>query len=655
MKISLESKKKILDFILDVNTDFLGYNDSLDDYASLKFLREIADIDEMPSSDDRYSTAAEDIYQHMVNNNDWEYSYLFTGILKVYDNDQTFTKLVETFLSPDYRVNEEEILFLASELNEFLLIDKLQLAIEDYSELGLPRFKIKESSEVIGLPLEIKKNDIIFFVKRYGDSIEKYNSYSKYFLLNEHQWDDYGCKTSFNLYYFDAQYRNDIGLVKIMHDSNEITLDIIGESFYTLNNNFCSLGQNEQFYINLVNLFPTNYLDILYAIGDCAFSTDKLDDFEKHSTFRSSLVRTDTAERTLRIIKHQINGYDLNNLFKFDYNFRPEYSKEPVKISFDFNQDDNILANRIYAVIGKNGAGKTQLLTSLPINISEEKKEYFEPKIPMFSKLITVSYSIFDRFKIPRKTTRFNYVYCGLKSPKGEFITDRGLLLRFHKNCEKIVKMERLEKWQSILQNFIDEDVLNQFIVPSKNHFLPKYKVEREIFNKVRNVLSSGQNILLYIITEITANIRFDSLILYDEPETHLHPNAISQLINTIYDLVHEFQSYCIIGTHSPLIIQELLSKNVYVLERNNNQPVIRRIGLESFGENLSVLTDEVFGNREIPKQYKKIIDEQVDRYNKSYEQIIESLQFDDRPLSLSVKLYIKSKFIRYDESNSID
>lgn len=146
----------------------------------------------------------------------------------------------------------------------------------------------------------------------------------------------------------------------------------------------------------------------------------------------------------------------------------------------------------------------------------------------------------------------------------------------------------------------------------------------------------------LYIITEIFAHIRFDSLILYDEPETHLHPNAISQLVNTIYELVDKFESYCILATHSPLIIRELLSKNVLVIERDGNVPSIRKIGIESFGENLTTLTEEVFGNRSVEKQHEIIIQEMVDD-GKSYEEIKSLLASDGLPLSLNVLMLIKS------------
>ena len=102
------------------------------------------------------------------------------------------------------------------------------------------------------------------------------------------------------------------------------------------------------------------------------------------------------------------------------------------------------------------------------------------------------------------------------------------------------------------------------------------------------------------------------------------------------------WKSYCILATHSPLIIRELPSKNVFVIERQGNSASIRRIGIESFGENLATLTEEVFGNKSVSKQYKKIIDELVGEFN-SFEEIVSLIESDGLPLSLNARLYIKS------------
>jgi len=325
------------------------------------------------------------------------------------------------------------------------------------------------------------------------------------------------------------------------------------------------------------------------------------------------------------------------------YCFKPSFSSDRLDVSFNFGNIDDF-SNRVYALIGKNGTGKTQLITSLPIHISEKKTDAFQPKIPLFSKVIAVSYSIFDTFKIPKKTARFNYVYCGLKNDKGEIMSEQGQIQRFHNTWKKIESLERINQWRRVLLNFLDEAVISEFIVIRENitSRKNKYKVSLEGFRKARRKLSSGQGIILYVMTQIVANIRFDSLLLFDEPETHLHPNAITKLMNAIYSLVNEFESYCILATHSPLIIRECFSRNVFIMEKHENTPSIRKIGLESFGENLSILTDEVFGNKETESQYKKIIQSLAEK-RMSFNDIVEYIESDGVPLNLNAKIYIKS------------
>jgi ABC-type multidrug transport system ATPase subunit len=645
MTISLDSKKSIYRILIQTNTPFI--DDNYNGYSStnFEFLKNIWNLSGMPSEDSRYSDAEGDIYQHIINNNDWDIDYLFEQRLKLYEDDKNFIKFLETVISPIYRSTDMEIIGLVVQINDILDKDRLQLSIYEYAENGLPIYRVFAKEDVENIPLEIKKNTIVFLVQRYSEDITHLtNKYNSYFLLRERRWDDYTNKTSFYLYYMSEKGTISFGIVKIMVKGEPITIDVISKEFYMLPPEYCSLGQGDNYYFELRTLFPNSFKDVLFALGDSALFPSKLEEFENLGGFKNSLIRGDEAERTLRLIKYKLEERDLSQLFTFSYKFKPKYSNDEISIGFNFN-NDKILADRIYAIIGKNGTGKTQLLTSLPTNISENNSEHFHPFVPMFSKMITVSYSIFDKFDIPRKTSSFNYVYCGLKDEKGNILDEKKLVARFHKTWKKIEGLERINKWRTILANFIEPEVLDEFLV--KRETITSYHNQHEVsitgFNKVKDYLSSGQNILLYIITEITANIRFDSLLLYDEPETHLHPNAISQLINTIYELVEEFQSFCIIGTHSPLIVQELISKNVYVMEREGNIPLVRRIGIESFGENLTTLTEDVFGNKEIPKQYKRIIDEQIE-YGKNFEDIVSMIQYDDVPLSLNAKLYIKSR-----------
>ena len=150
--------------------------------------------------------------------------------------------------------------------------------------------------------------------------------------------------------------------------------------------------------------------------------------------------------------------YNSKNLYSFKYKFQPKFAENELEVDFDFD-NNSVIPNRIYAIIGKNGTGKTQLVTTLPIYISNKKDDVFTPKTPLFSKVIAVSYSSFDRFEIPKKTAEFNYVYCGLKDENGKRLEEEELILRFQKSYEKISEQSRIEIFKKTIGEFIEEKI----------------------------------------------------------------------------------------------------------------------------------------------------------------------------------------------------
>ena len=51
-----------------------------------------------------------------------------------------------------------------------------------------------------------------------------------------------------------------------------------------------------------------------------------------------------------------------------------------------------------------------------------------------------------------------------------------------------------------------------------------------------------------------------------------------------------------LISTHSPVVLQEVLSRCVWMLRRTRTWSTVERPALETFGESAGVLTREVFG-----------------------------------------------------------
>lgn len=649
MIISRDIRKRLFDIILSSEAPFHFFD--YDKGGYIPFLQEIWDLKFMPSEDHRFGDAERDIYQHTVNNDDWELDYLFIDRLKLLEDNDVFIRFLETFLKPNYQASPESSFAYLEAFNRLLKSDNVALVTIGY-EGDYPIFSLAELDD-IDHPLDLPRNTIPFYVfndlrfrikSSYHNSLTTHHLHNKpekfFFLVQNSGWNDYGFVTGYSLNLRNGDRTIMIGYVKIGVTDHDDTADVLPNEFTQLDTQFCSLGQTIGYYEKLSEESGHYFNSILYALKDCAFFSEIADNFEQSNLFRQSLTRTDEAERLYRQAKPVMKGVNLNYLYRFNYHFRPKYSTEGIDIDFDFNSTAP-LPNRIYAIIGKNGTGKTQLITTLPLQISKGETNYFTPQVPIFSKVIAVSYSTFDSFELPKKTSEFNYVYCGLRDEKGDLRNERGHILKFHRTWKRIQELKRLKTWRKILANFLDSPVLDLFI--KVNPHDQEFYFDQKGFKSAQTYLSSGQSIILYIISEIVANIRLDSLLLFDEPETHLHPNAVTQLMNAIADLVHEFESYCIIATHSPLIIQDLFSKNVFILERDESTATIRRIGRESFGENLSTLTEEVFGNRSIPKHYKQVIDELVIKH-KDYDKVLGIMQEGNLPLSLNVRLYLKGQ-----------
>ena len=102
--------------------------------------------------------------------------------------------------------------------------------------------------------------------------------------------------------------------------------------------------------------------------------------------------------------------------------------------------------------------------------------------------------------------------------------------------------------------------------------------------------------------------------------------------------ILERYDSYAILATHSPIIIQEIPSKNILVFERIGNMSNIKKLSIESFGENLSVITKHVFKTINTEENYKVVLKNLSNE--KSFENV--SAMFDDR-LSLNAEIYLQS------------
>ncbi|PKQ69040.1 hypothetical protein BZG01_01675 [Labilibaculum manganireducens] len=619
-------KKQTFDKVLSLPTFLGNYDDRI-----INFLEKIWDLRSMPSEDSRYKDAKGDAYQHLVNNDDWTLEETFIDRFRLIDDDEMyFISFLELVVSPEVRIDKDDIELYVGNLNYILSRATLKLVISDYFE-NLPVYKIKEGLDTIGLPVDIKENSIPFYLS----SFQKEKTFPC-FVLDNGFWNDYDYYSQFYLdYCADDRSSIRIGEVKIHKKGEMITNEHLSEKFYTLSKDFCSLGQSFNYYSNLQKTIGNQYQSVFLALRDSALFPKIAEEFEEERGFVKSLIRVNTAEKILRTVRFSIAGIDIKDRYKFTYDITLPYATNSIDLSFHFEDDNPWNTNRVYALIGKNGSGKTTFLTELANELSLTEPKNISPHKPLFAKIFTISYSFFDHFKLPEANLAYNYSYCGLKKSDGIWLTEEELKQRFLESVNIINERDLDTIWYRILKSFLTVDMLDLA-------FEDTHEFNVSNFSIFYRQLSSGQNILLFVLTEVIAQIRLNSLILFDEPETHLHPNAISQLMNTIFKLTEKFESFCIIGTHSPLVVQEIPSRNVIIIERNESIAQIRHLEQESFGENLTVITEEVFGRREVDKYHTSLLKDMISS-GKSFEDIISHIESDDVPISLNLRLFIKA------------
>jgi len=644
-----------------------GYFDTLAEQGTVAdVLVKVFDLHNRPAQDERCRSFYEDIIQHYVRNNDYSWEKLFIsdlGLLKI--SDDQFIDFLEALLSPAADLDQDNYQDFIRRINPTLAKSNLKYIYAYNDEKGNPIFRVKEISGISAphvAPNKVKifvDKDADYPTNRYGNH-KKPTSVPAIVLAYDFRWSDYNISTQFDVFFYKT-LNNPIycGKVKIIAfdtpyytDETHETYDVIkflDDSYDALPDNFCSLGQNANYYSLIQGkLTKEEFLSFMWAMRDCAFYPSLQELFTKAPHW-SSLTRDDAAERAMRTERNKfLHGGRVS--YDFNYTFTPPYSNgRTTDIYFPFSTN-GALPRRLLALIGKNGAGKTKLLTTLPLDLALKKEELFDNALPSFGKIIAISNSYYDNFEIPQPDAEFNYVYCGLSRQEADarrLMSREEIVSTLIGNLKEIIRKSRIGRLKKVLSSLFEEEDFECWFreeEDSLNTDRDKVVVDEEMVREYFARMSSGESALTYIFSNILAQIRYDSILLFDEPETHLHPNIISRLISTLYGLLEKFESFAIVATHSPIIVNEIHSASVLVIEKDHADCIVRPIGVETLGGNLGMIANEVFGNSVLPKHYRKMLSELKD-YGYDYEEIVGILSNGDLPITMPVDLYLSRLF----------
>ncbi|GHD20910.1 hypothetical protein GCM10007052_31050 [Halioglobus japonicus] len=123
-RITVITRRDIIDAIFESETLYYGR------LEETEFLSRVWELDSIPSTDNRFPNATGDIWQHTVNNNDWDMDWVFHDprFELMTGDDETFLRFLCETVHPVVRSDTTECAALSQLYNQYLRADGYQLS-----------------------------------------------------------------------------------------------------------------------------------------------------------------------------------------------------------------------------------------------------------------------------------------------------------------------------------------------------------------------------------------------------------------------------------------------------------------------------------------------------------------------------------------------
>jgi energy-coupling factor transporter ATP-binding protein EcfA2 len=372
---------------------------------------------------------------------------------------------------------------------------------------------------------------------------------------------------------------------------------------------------------------------LLKSINDLVVSkslnTDWIEDALKTESFKLGFMRNSEPYYAFQNAYSILNGSEEESFSKIskslNLKFKLEGFENPHEIKFRFD-NKGLIPRRINVLIGKNGLGKSQALkhfskaalqredsgTTL-IDIADKNRR------PMINRVLAIATPGETANTFPSEYAKSQKLYYrrlnltrGGKSKdsrsmgetlvdlarKEEFIGNKSRWELFVESLRKALPIESLaiplEKERFVLLNKFNnggaKEKLERWSAVEKGKE-PRLKVGDDYYP-----LSSGQLTFFKFTLLCCVYIENGSLVLMDEPETHLHPNLISDFVNLLDFILENTGSQAILATHSAYFVREIPKEQVHVFQMHSENTIsIENPRLNTFGATVDSISQFVF------------------------------------------------------------
>lgn len=306
------------------------------------------------------------------------------------------------------------------------------------------------------------------------------------------------------------------------------------------------------------------------------------------------------------------------------------------ELDFKFAGQDGVLPKRFAIVIGKNGVGKSQALGKIAEAALKGRADLTGPngsrpainRVLAFSPTSTNAAFPIDRLRRPSVWyRRFTIGDSGVGRRRQ---TTPDLIVQLSRSQEFIARRRRfdvflgalgaIDRWEELalitkapdaipLADLVsggEEEMLKRFGAIDLNHE-PVRIIDGRSYD-----LSSGERSFVRFAAIASLHIENSSLLLLDEPETHLHPNFIGQFVSVLDNLLHQTGSAAIIATHSAYFVREAFEDQVIVLRSGPDRSISAEVPrLKTFGADVGTISFFVFGEDE-PSRLARQVEKRI-------------------------------------------
>lgn len=459
-------------------------------------------------------------------------------------------------------------------------------------------------------------------------------------------WNDYSYFTLFAAFYVDQRSEKyDLGAVKIGFKGQETGDRIyrVGHRFTNIGDNYFSVGTSAEYYERLNGLGPQLRDEILASLNDIAKNNGLYIEIQDEPVFQTSFLRS-LNSNTITGQFHRIAEGGAK-LTPFNFSYVGPDDDERFGLSFEI-KPESFPPTNVHVLIGKNGVGKTVLINKMidSLVIDEERNDElgrfffydaqpWEEEVGHFTNLISVSFSAFDEIE-PRSDDvelidGMTYSYIGLKlpystDPNSPKIKDSTMLPKeFLSSLASCRSAGSYERWTSAITTLQSDPYFSEVGIIDLIEMDGTRESSAKTLRTFRR-LSSGHKIVLITITRLIEKLQERSLVIMDEPEAHLHPPLLSAFIRAVSDLLIATNGVAIVATHSPVILQEVPKSCAWKLKRSGNLMGADRLPRETFGENVGLLTNDVFGLEVTESGFYTLLNRIIVEKNYDYDSVIE-------------------------------